>query len=168
MVEPGKYSVLIGASSTDIRLGAEIVKQGPAVPDPYTDDIFAAYPSCEPDLVSDGAFRSLLGHAIPPSKWDRTRKLDQNDTVAQGAYLPGGLGKWLYSAVSLVRSLFLLKGDKMSAANTMFVLNATYRSLARMSGGLLDDEAMEAFMAVINREDGAWRKLTETIRERKG
>ena len=63
---------------------------------------------------------------------------------------------------------FLLKGDKMSAANTMFVLNATYRSLARMSGGLLDDEAMEAFMAVINREDGAWRKLTETIRERKG
>ena len=167
-VEPGKYSVLIGASSTDIRLGAEIVKQGPAVPDPYTDEIFAAYRSCEPDLVSDGAFRSLLGHAIPPSKWDRTRKLDQNDALAQGAYLQGGLGKWLYSAVSLVRNFFLLKGDKMSAANTMFVLNATYRSLARMGRGLLDDESMEAFMAVINRESGAWRKFAETIRERKG
>ena len=166
-VIPGKYSVLIGASCDDIRLGTEVEKNGPAIPDPYTDEIFAAYRSCEPDLVSDGAFQRLLGRPLPSSEWDRTRKLDRNDTVAQGAYLSGGPGRWLYSAVNLLRNLFLLKGNKMNAANTMFVLNATYRSLSRMSGRALDDNAMDALMSVINREEGAWKDLLKSIRKGK-
>ena len=167
VVEPGNYSVLVGSSCADIRLGAEIRKEGAAAPDPYMDEIFAAYYSCEPELVSDGAFQGLLGYPIPASKWDRTKKLGPNDTVAQGALLSGGPGKLLYSIVTLVRNFYLLKGDKMSAANTMFVLNATYRSLTRMAGGKFDDEALEALLAVINQEDGAWKRFFTTLKGKK-
>ncbi len=162
-VEPGKYSILIGASCSDIRLGTEIVKEGDPVPNPYEDELFAAYYSCEPDLVSDGAFAKLIGRPLPESCWDRTRALTVNDTVAQGAYLSGGLGKIIYNIVAFLRNMYLLKGDKMSAANTMFVMNATYRSVARMSGKI-NDETLALLLNVINREDGAVKKLFEALR----
>ena len=163
VVEPGRYSILIGASCSDIRLGAEIEKTGEPQPNPYDDEIFAAYYSCEPDLVSDGAFGKLLGYPIPEALWDRTKAMTPNDTIAQGEYLSGGLGKFIYNAVVFFRELCLLRGDKMSAANTMFLLNATYRSAARMSGKI-DDRTLELVLAVINREEGAVRRLFEALK----
>jgi hypothetical protein len=142
------------------------VKEGDPVPNPYEDELFAAYYSCEPDLVSDGAFAKLIGRSLPESCWDRTRALTVNDTVAQGAYLSGGLGKIIYNIVAFLRNMYLLKGDKMSAANTMFVMNATYRSVARMSGKI-DDETLALLLNVINREDGAVKKLFEALRSGK-
>ena len=162
-VEPGKYSILIGASCSDIRLGAEIEKEGDPVPDPYKDELFTAYYSCEPDMVSDGAFAKLIGRPLPEAEWDRSKALTVNDTIAQGAYLSGGLGKIIYNVVAFLRNMYLLKGDKMSAANTMFVMNATYRSAARMSGKI-DDNTLELLLNVINREDGAVRKLFEALK----
>ena len=163
VTEPGKYSILIGASCSDIRLGAEIEKRGETVPNPYQDELFAAYYSCEPALVSDGAFAKLIGRPLPETCWNRTKSLTGNDTVAQGAYLSGGLGKVIYNIVSLLRTFYLLKGDKMSAANTMFVMNATYRSLARMSGKINDD-TLALLLDIINREEGAVRRLLETVK----
>ena len=113
--------------------------------------------------MSDGAFEKLLGYPIPDALWDRTKALTVNDTIAQGEYLSGGLGKILYNAVMFFRELCLLRGDKLSAANSMFILNATYRSAARMSGKI-DDRTLELVLAVINREEGAVRKLLEAMR----
>ena len=163
VTEPGKYRILIGASCADIRLEAEVEKKGEKAPDSYDDELFAAYYSCEPHSVSDGAFAALLGSALPEAKWDRTKALTANDTIAQGEYLSGGLGKTIYNAVALLRNFYLLKGDKMSAANTMFTMNATYRAAARMSGKI-DDDTLERLLSVINREDGSVKRLLEGLK----
>ena len=162
-IEPGKYSILIGASCSDIRLGAEVEKKGDPVPNPYEDELFAAYYSCEPDKVSDGAFAKLIGRPLPEACWDRSRALTVNDTIAQGAYLSGGLGKIIYDIVAFLRNMYLVKGDKMSAANTMFVMNATYRSAARMSGKI-DDDTLKLLLDIINREDGSVKRLFESLK----
>ena len=43
VIEPGEYEIMIGASSTDIRLSAKLEKSGDPVENPYADDIFKPY-----------------------------------------------------------------------------------------------------------------------------
>ena len=164
VIEPGQYEILVGASVADIRLGAEIAIEGEPVSNPYSDEIFTAYYSAEPDKVSDGAFAALLGRELPPSKWDRTKALTPNDTIAQGQYLSGGIGKIIYSIVFYLRTFLFLTGKKEQSNYVNFVENITYRGMARYTGAF-DDEQLAAFLALVNREEGAWKRFLGTLRK---
>ena len=164
VIEGGVYEVRIGASSRDIRLTGEIRRDGAAA-NPYTGTAFAPYYSGEVQFVGDESFEALLEHAIPNAKWDRSAPIGFNDTISQGEYLDGGLGKAIYNAISLVRHLLIAVGKKELGNNVMFVMNLPWRGVARMSGVLTDAQVL-AILDMINRKKGGFRKLLKvTLRK---
>ena len=157
VVEGGSYEVRIGASSRDTRLTAEVQKGG-AVANPYAADVFTSYYSGEVQSVSDESFAALLGHAIPAAKWDRNAPISFNDTISQGEYLDGGIGKGFYNLIAFVRNVLMALEKKELGNNVMFVMNLPWRGVARMSGVLSDDQVL-ALIDMINRKKGGFRNL---------
>ena len=157
IVESGSYELRIGASSRDIRLTAEVQKAG-SVANPYAGDVFAPYYSGEVQKISDESFAALLGHAIPPAKWDRNAPIGFNDTISQGEYLEGGIGKGIYNLIAFVRNVLMALEKKELGNNVMFVMNLPWRGVARMSG-VLSDEQVLALIDMINRKKGGLRKF---------
>ncbi len=154
VTEPGRYELRIGASSRDIRLTAEIRKEGNAVQNPYEGDAFDVYREGQVLHVPDKSFEALLGHPIPPANWDRNAPIGFNDTIGQGAYLSGGLGKGIYNLVAFVRNTLVAVGKKELANNVLFAMNLPWRNVGRMSG-VLTDEQVYALLDIINRKKGS-------------
>ena len=157
VIEGGNYELRIGASSRDIRLTAEVQKAG-SVTNPYEGVVFAPYYSGEVQQVNDESFAALLGHAIPAAKWDRNAPIGFNDTISQGEYLEGGIGKGIYNLIAFVRNVLMALEKKELGNNVMFVMNLPWRGVARMSG-VLSDEQVLALIDLINRRKGGFRNL---------
>ena len=157
VIEGGSYELRIGASSRDIRLTAEVQKAG-SVANPYEGVVFAPYYSGEVQSVSDESFAALLGHTIPATKWDRSAPIGFNDTISQGEYLEGGIGKGIYNLIAFVRNVLMALEKKELGNNVMFVMNLPWRGVARMSG-VLNDEQVLAMIDMINRKKGGLRKF---------
>ena len=156
-IEGGSYELRIGASSRDIRLTAEVHKDGSVV-NPYEGAAFAPYRSGEVQCVSDESFAALLGRDVPNAKWDRSAPIGFNDTISQGEYLDGGFGKAVYNLISFIRNVLMATGKKEAANNLMFVMNLPWRGVSRMSGALTDEQVM-AILDMINRKKGGFRTL---------
>ena len=152
-MEPGEYQILVGASCRDIRLRASVVKTGPAVENPYQGQEFAPYYRADIKAVPDESFRALLGHEPPAAYWDRSVPLGFNDTVYQGSYLKGGLGRFLYEALAGYVRVMTAAGRPDRANEAAFYMNMPYRNLGRLSG-LFSDRQMQALLRVVNRERG--------------
>jgi len=166
VIEPGSYELCIGASSRDIRLRAEVAKVCAAAANPYQGEQFDPYYSGEVQSVSDDSFAALLGHPIPNAKWDRTAPIGFNDTISQGEYLTGGLGRHIYNLISFIRSVLITVGKKEWGNGIMFVMNMPWRGLSRMSGVFTDEQVLDV-IAVINRKKGSFRKLLAGARNKK-
>lgn len=158
VTEPGEYEIRIGASSRDIRLSAFIEKEGAPVGNPYKESVFAPYYAADIHNVPDESFAALLGRPIPDALWDRNAPIGFNDTISQGEYLSGGLGKWIYRMILGIRNLLFAFGKKEQGNSVMFVMNLPWRGMARMSGVLRDEQVM-ALLDVINRKKGCLRNL---------
>ena len=157
VIEGGSYELRIGASSRDIRLTADVQKDG-SVANPYTGDVFSPYYSGEVQQVNDESFAALLGHAIPATKWDRSAPIGFNDTISQGEYLKVGIGKGIYNLISFVRNVLMAMEKKELGNNVMFVMNLPWRGVARMSGVLTDEQVL-ALIDMINRKKGGFHKF---------
>ena len=162
VVEPGEYDILIAASSTDLRLSLTISKEGPAVENPYADEVFAPYYEAQVHNIPKESFRALLGRKPPGTEWDRSRPLGINDTISQGEYLKGGLGRGLYKAINFGQNALCAIGKKEKANDLAFFMNMPYRAIGRMSG-LFDDEQLEAIVKLVNGDKNgraAFKKAT--------
>ncbi len=151
VIEPGEYRILIGASSTDIRLTGSIEKNTVPVEDPYEGKPIEAYRTCNIQRVSDEEFAALLGKNPPRKTWNRYKNLEVNDCIAQSEYLKKGIGKKMYRAVKTVNCGLKAVGKGESANKIAFLLNMPFRCIGRETG-LLDDEAMKKFMELVNGE----------------
>jgi len=158
VMEPGSYELRIGASSRDIRLKATVSKECAPVSNSYTGEAFAPYYSGEVQKISDESFAALLGHPIPKTNWDRSAPIGFNDTISQGEYLSGGLGKGIYNLIAFVRKVLMALEKKELGNNVMFVMNLPWRGVARMSGVLTDEQVL-ALIDVINGQKGGFRNL---------
>jgi len=126
------------------------------VPDPYDREKLAVYYSGSVHNVSDAQFSQLLGRELPAAAWDREKELGFNDTIAQGFYAKGTLGKALCGSLKLYESSMRLMGKGKAANDVSFIMNLPYRNMGRMSG-LFSDEQTMALLKVINREKGGWK-----------
>jgi len=145
----GDYKVQIAASSEDIRLEAEHF-----VPGEYESQSDAAelphYRSAKVQAVPREEFERLLGRALPEADYDRNAPLGYNDTLGQGSYKKG-LARGIYSAMKAAQDICRL-ADKGGAANSIeFMMNLPYRSLARMSGGIIDMKKLDKLLDRINK-----------------
>ena len=166
VTEPGRYVLRIGASSRDIRLNAEVIKEGPAVANPYEGEVFAPYYTGKVHAVPDESFAALLGRPIPDPKWDRSAPIGFNDTISQGEYLTGGFGRGIYKLICGLRKALMALGKKSWGNGVMFVMHMPWRGMARMTG-VLTDEQVFALIDMVNRQKGSFRKLIKTTFRRK-
>lgn len=166
VVEEGEYELCIGASCRDLRLVHTVHVAGEAPFDEYAAPEFDVYRRADVQHVSDESFAALLGHDIPPARWEERGAVDFNDAISRGKYLPGGLGKGLYNALEAARRVMNLVGSKENAGNLMYVLDMPWRNAARMANVFSDDQ-IKALLKVINKEKGGWKKFIEETRRKK-
>ena len=96
VVENGDYTVMLGASSRDIRLTETIRIEGyPEAPAPYGANTVAAYNAIAEGKVTNAAFEAMLGRIIPaePALTPFTVESPLSD------FPHTGMGRFLYNTV---------------------------------------------------------------------
>ena len=166
VVEEGEYELCVGASCRDLRLVRTVHVAGEAPLDDYAAPEFDVYRRADVHHVSDGSFAALLGHDIPPARWNDRGAVDFNDAISRGKYLPGGLGKVLYTALEAARRVMNLVGSRENAGSLMYVLDMPWRNAARMAN-VFSDAQVRALLKIVNKEKNGWKHfLAETKKKR--
>lgn len=165
-VEAANYDIMIGASSADIRLQGTLFVEGTGAPLPYEASKLPSYYSGQVQKVSQAEFESLLGTEVPNAKWDRTKPLGLNDTIAQCQYARGFAARLAFHAIEFAH-WFLQKLGKRSTANLimMSVYHMPFRGVARMTGGMINMPMLDGILQIVNGQ--FWKGLSHLLRERK-
>ncbi len=140
-VEDGKYDIMIGASSADIKLTATVERKGTTDEIPYSAEELPSYYSGNVANVSLEEFTKLLGHEPRSEQYPfynrrKTRmKIDDNCTVADLRYSKRWVGR-AFSGVIRFAIRFLRGIGKRTLANTlvMGVLHQPVRGIAKFGG----------------------------------
>ncbi len=81
-VESGKYEILVGASSRDIKLKSSVqITSGTKAEVPDYRQTAPEYYTGDPASVCDSSFKSVLGHEIPNSERDLSLSLNINNSL---------------------------------------------------------------------------------------
>lgn len=165
-IEEAEYEIMIGASSEDIRLVESHFVAGTGAPLPYEKVKLPSYYSGKANNVSVEEFEELLGYKVPDSKWDRTRPLGYNDTIAQCQYAKGAFARFSFHAITFAHR-FLWKIGKRSTANLimMSVYHMPFRGVARMTGGIINMPMLDGILMIVNGR--FFKGLRHVLRERK-
>ena len=145
-VEGGVYKVLVGSSSADIRLAADMSVAGVGSGNPYDRKKVPAYYSGDITRVPDGQFETILGRPIPDGSW--TRELTENDAICQLKNSKSWLCRRVYG---------VLEGKKKKAEaagkpdlNVLFIYNMPFRAIGKMTGGAVSQEMVQGMVKVVN------------------
>ncbi|MFA9559021.1 beta-glucosidase [Evansella sp. AB-rgal1] len=165
-IEEAEYVIMIGASSADIRLEESLFVEGTGAPLPYEKEKLPSYYSGKASNVTLAEFENLLGHKVPEAKWDRTKPLGYNDTIAQCQYAKGMFARFAFKAIKFSHS-FLWKIGKRSTANLimMSVYHMPFRGMARMTGGIMNMPMLDGVLMIVNGQ--FFKGLRHVLRERK-
>ena len=156
-IEGGTYSIMIGASSLDIRLEGKIEKEG------STDTLsnlvkdLPTYASGKVRNVSDEEFEKLLGHQIPDSEIPFINKrktriiVDYNTTVQELRYAKGWAGRFFAWTIRFAVKFLKVFGNK-TMANTLImgVVHQPMRGLSRMTGGAIRWRQLDGLIMMFN------------------
>ena len=145
-VEGGVYKVLVGSSSADIRLAADMSVAGVGSGNPYDRKKVPAYYSGDITRVPDGQFETILGRPIPDGSW--TRDLTENDAICQLKNSKSWICRRVYGVLER-------KKKKAEAAgkpdlNVLFIYNMPFRAIGKMTGGAVSQEMVEGMVKVVN------------------
>lgn len=156
---PGRYSVLLGASSRDIRLRTEVTID--AAPWQPSAAGLEPYLTGEVTTVSPAQFEALCARALPPTDWARDAPLTRDDIVAQ-TQDRGGFAGLLHRIIMLTSRALMTIGRPHAANNVRFALDLPFRSISRLSGGLVTDAMLDALLLMVNGR--FWRGTRNFIR----
>lgn len=145
-VEGGQYQILVGASSTDIRLRENLTVAGTGATLPYSRQMVPAYASGQVKLADDAQWETLLGHPAEKQK----RKIDATLTLGELNHTRSPL-MWLLWLVLLHFVKKDAKAGKVGAAT--FAWNMPLRGLAQMTGGII---GMETVQGIVWECRGLW------------
>ena len=145
-VEGGIYKILVGSSSADIRLAADMSVAGVGSGNPYDRKKVQAYYSGDITRVPDGQFETILGRPIPDGSW--TRDLTENDAICQLKNSKSWLCRRVYGVLER-------KKKKAEAAgkpdlNVLFIYNMPFRAIGKMTGGAVSQEMVQGMVKVVN------------------
>ncbi|MFC4401599.1 beta-glucosidase [Gracilibacillus xinjiangensis] len=165
-IEEATYTIMIGASSTDIRLTDALFVEGTNAPIPYDKTVLPSYYTGKVNHVAVDEFEQLLGRKVPVSTWDRTKPLGYNDTIAQCKYAKGAVARFAYHLINFAHS-FLKKIGKRETANLimMSVYHMPFRGIARMTGGIVNMPMLDGLLMIVNGQ--FFKGLRHFLRERR-
>ena len=145
-IEGGRYNIMVGSSSADIRLCAEVEIQGTVSELPYNRDEMQAYYTGKIENVGDAEFEKLLGRPIPDGKW--SGQLTRNDALCQMYYAKSSLARFAYNRLTAIKKKADDKG--IPDLNTLFIYNMPFRAMAKMTGGAVSMEMADGIVSLVN------------------
>lgn len=165
-IEAADYEMMIGASCADIRLIDVITIEGSGAPLPYDKAKLPSYYSGKANNVSLEEFENLLGRKVPEAKWDRTKPLGYNDTIAQCQYAKGGVARFAFKLIKFSH-WFLRKIGKRSTANLimMSIYHMPFRGVSRMTGGIINMPMLDGILMIVNGQ--FFKGFNHVVKERK-
>jgi beta-glucosidase len=145
-VEGGKYKILLGASSADIRLTGDITRSATTEELPYVPEKMPTYYSGKIQTVEDAEFETLLGRSIPDGKWSGL--LTANDAICQMYYAKSGLARFAYKRLTAMKK----KADESGKPNlnVLFIYNMPFRAMAKMTGGAVSMDMVDGIVDIVN------------------
>lgn len=144
----GVCRILVGANVETLPLSADLVVEGSGAPVPWEREKLACYYTGAVTQVDDGTFAALLGYPIPPSKWDRSRPLDYNDSMSQMVYARSLLARSAWRILDHQRRKSEDRGKP--DLNLLFISNMPFRGLAKMMGGMVSTSMAQAVLHMAN------------------
>lgn len=147
--ETGRYTVMAAASSRDIRLKETLYITGEVVASPYDEARLPSYYSANVQNVSDDEFEALLGEKLPPAMWDTDKVLGYNDIIEQGENA-GRFGRFLVRIIWCLHRFLYKIGKPILSNNVIFALGLPFRSVARMSGGMVNMAMLDGILLMVN------------------
>ena len=147
-VEGGTYYVQIAKNAHEVVLEEAIQLEGTTTEFPYNKEQLKEYYTGQIKDVSDGSFEALLGHKIPESKWDRQKSLGLNDTISQMYYAKSWLARMVIKIITRLKDNSIKKGTPN--LNILFIYNMPFRAIAKMMGGAVSMNMVEAILEMVN------------------
>lgn len=145
-VEGGTYTIMIGASCLDIRLGVEVEMEGTTELYPYHTNRMPSYYSGLISNVEDAEFQELMDMPIPDGKWGG--ELTMNDAICQMYYAKSPVARFIYKKLTQMKKKSEDAGKP--DLNILFIYNMPFRAIAKMTGGMVSMEMVEGIMAMVN------------------
>lgn len=145
-IEEGNYTIMIGASSADIKLSTGLYVDGTTTEYPYDASGIPSYYSGNIQLVEDNEYRNLLGTDIPDGRWSGL--LGKNDAICQMYYAKSGLARFAYKRLTAMKK----KADESGKPdlNILFIYNMPFRAMAKMTAGAVSSEMVDGIVRLVN------------------
>lgn len=144
-VEGGLYTVYVGASVADIRLEAEISKEGTTDKLPYDIDKLPSYRTGQVRNVHYVEFETLYGK-VPPE--EAVGPLKANDALCMMKDAKSGICRFAYKI--LKKQLDKANESGVPNLNIMFVYNMPFRAMCKMTGGMVSREMVDSIVTIAN------------------
>lgn len=145
-IEGGRWTIMIGASSRDIRLTDYFSVVGTLGILPYCMEELTDYYMGNIQAVDDAQYERILGHPIPDGGWHGD--LGRNDALCQMRYARGLTGRIAYKILNGLKISSEKKGEP--ELNLLFQYNMPFRALAKMTGGWISDTMADGMVYMVN------------------
>lgn len=107
--------------------------------------------------ISDGEFQEVLGRPIPDGSWSGL--LTENDAICQLYYAKSGVARFAYRILKNLKTKAERKGKP--DLNILFLYNMPFRAMAKMAGGMVNDEMVADILIIVNGH--FWKGLGKLI-----
>lgn len=144
-IEGGSYTIMVGASSADIRLEAELLKEGTTDVIPYDIEKLPSYRTGLVRNVHYEEFQVFYGKVLPEEK---TGALDINDALCQMKDAKNVLCRLVYKVLQKKLDKSIEKG--VPDLNILFIYNMPFRAVSKMTAGMVSREMAESMVLAAN------------------
>ena len=157
--EKGVHKLLVSTNVADVKLSGDVNLEASTTSQPYDVSLMSNYETANVTNITDVEFSALLGHEIPPSKWDTRKPLDENDTISQLYYAKSGIARLVYKIINGKK----VKSEKAGKPDLdiLYIYNMPFRGISKMLGGMVNREMVDAMMIIINGR--FWHGLVKLI-----
>ncbi len=144
-IEGGSYTIMVGASCADIRLEAELFKEGTTDVLPYDLEKLPSYKTGLVRNVHYEEFQVFYGKVLPEEK---TGPLDINDALCQMKDAKNVLCRLVYKVLQKKLDKSIEKG--VPDLNILFIYNMPFRAVSKMTAGMVSREMAESMVLAAN------------------
>ncbi len=150
-VESGKFEILVGASSRDIRLtGAVEVKSTVDASVPDYRESAPSYYTADVKSISDREFEAVLGRPIPCNHLDTGAKLTFANTLSDAKHTRWG-GR-INTLIDRVMDMVASPDDPNAGMIKAMALEIPIRNFITMSNGAFTEKMAEGLVMILNGE----------------
>jgi beta-glucosidase len=150
-IEGGDYSILVGASSADIRLEEKLCLKGSDAPLPYEPGALPSYYSGRVGAVPKAEFERLLGRKLPSRETRRRGEIGLNDAIMNCRRARSALARATYWFLTALIWVSRKTGRKAFANDvTAWAYQMPFRGLARLLSGRIDEPMLEGILLFVN------------------